>query len=158
MASDIESALYSHLTGTTDLVAQVGTRIYPNAAPPREKRTRGPFIVYRRISTTNEHTLAGALGVARPTFEFAVIGDYTIDGSGQEQTTPYSTIKNISDLLRTHLDGYQGVLQSAGVRSITHISTNDDYIAPTDAGDVRVHIAESDYQVWHTETVPTFTT
>ena len=143
MASDVESALYAHLTGTTDLVAQVSTRIYPNRAPHGAAM---PFITYRRISTTNEHTLAAALGMARPTFEFACVG------------TSYSTVKTVNNLLRTHLDGHQGVLQSVGVRSITHISTNDDYIAPTDAGDVGGHIAESDYQVWHTETVPTFTT
>ena len=141
MATDIESAIYSHLTGTTDLVSQVGTRIYPNRAP---QDAAIPFISYRRISTTNQHDLDGALGMTRPTFEFSIVG------------TSYSTVKTISNLLRTHLDGYQGVLQTIGVRSITHIGTNDDYLAPTDGGDVGLHLVESDFQVWLTESVPTF--
>lgn len=150
MATDIESALYSHLTGTTDLVAEVSTRIYPNRAP--QQKTAGPFIVYRRISTTNAHDMGGASGLTRPTFEFSVVGDVDSDGV----PAPYSTVKTISNLLRTHLDGYQGVMQSVGVRSITHVNTNDAHIAPADAGDVGRHVVESDYQVWLTETIPTF--
>ena len=149
MATDIESAIYSHLTGTTDLVSQVSTRIYPNRAPQDAAR---PFISYRRISTTNQHDLGGALGMTRPTFEFTVVGGR--DASNYQIS--YSTVKTISNLLRTHLDGYQGLLQSVGVRSITHINTSDDYIAPADGDDKGTHLVESDYQVWLTESIPNF--
>lgn len=122
-------------------MAVVGTRIYPNRIPQNAAK---PFIGYRRISTTNAHEMAGATGLTRPTFEFTVVA------------SSYSTAKNASNLLRIHLDGYQGLMQDVGVRSITKVSENDTHIAPTDGGDVGLHVVESDYQVWLTESIPTF--
>ena len=76
----------------TALLKRVHSRIYPRLAPDDAV---SPLIIYTRVSTTREVTLAGPANIAYPTFRVDVYADR------------YRDALVLADEVRRQLDGFR---------------------------------------------------
>jgi hypothetical protein len=143
----MRSDLFTYLkTSGTAISAIVGVgaaaKIYPNTAP---QDTAPPYVTYSQVSNFHEHTLASAAGIARPLFQFICWdnGSVSTDAMG--------------NALREDLDGFgPGDIGSTTVRRI-HLENDSDSIEDPTVGEEFPKWARVlDFQIVHTETVPTF--
>lgn len=96
--NDILVADRAYLLADSDIAAEVGTRIYPDALPPGYDVTDGPAIVLIDISGGAEHHLDGALGQAEARIEHDCYAATAI------------TAQKVRELVRQRLAGYRGAM------------------------------------------------
>lgn len=63
----IENYIFRHLSTSTAITGQVSQRIYPVIAP---QNPTYPFIVYQRVGTSPDYTLAGFTSLSNVTIQF----------------------------------------------------------------------------------------
>jgi len=97
----IEEAVYEILTG--ELVINVGTRVYPRAAPQDAEL---PYIVYHQISGLPDRLIATASGLVKARFQ---VNAYASSFSG---------VDALADKIRLALDGYSGTAANVKIQSI----------------------------------------
>ena len=94
--ANIEEAIYFILANDSELDDAVGGRIYPLYMPDIVEM---PAITYQRISTVRELTHdQEAGGLASAIFQFTVWDD------------DYATIRGISEIIRSCLNGHKGTI------------------------------------------------
>ena len=101
--SVLEEGIYAYLANFANLTAKVGTKIYPIQFP---QSTTMPCVVYQRIDTPRDltHDTSGATGdLTYPRFQFEVWAE------------TYKAGKEITDILRSALNGKTGTLSGGGV-------------------------------------------
>jgi len=142
--ASVRSGLYSRLAGTTAVTTLVGTRIFPNFAPPDATL---PYIVYSVVSQGHDHYIGAAAGRATPRVQLDVY-DATL-----------LSCETIANVLRTNLDGFSGTLGSSDTVECTlcMLDNEIDLYEPPAAGENvgTYHIAQ-DYLIHYVESVPTF--
>ena len=71
-----QSDLYSAVTGYAGLSTLVGTRVYPNDAPPD---VTTPFIIYYEFATPREQTMNCDIAVSKPRIQYSIYADTYAD-------------------------------------------------------------------------------
>ena len=137
----IHSALYRLLTSNGAVAALVGDRVYPMQAP---QDTAYPLIVFSTIVELRAPTLAGASGAVNPKIQVDCWAESNEDAD------------SLSDAVRLALDGYRGTVGSVVIRACALGLRHDGIVEPRDGTENRVFGRNMEFDVWHTETVPTF--
>jgi hypothetical protein len=128
----VEAALYSILSGTAAVTAQVSTRIYPSFLP---QDTALPALTYFRVSTIREEAMNIDPGRATARFQVSV------------WTTSAYSAGTIADVVRTALHRTIGVY---GGVTITDLAIENE-VATYDF-DTEEHQVAMDFLIQHVET------
>ncbi len=138
----IEKALYGYMSGHASIIAQVGTRVYPEVAP---EDTIYPFITFNVTSEAHDHSMDGATGMANPRIQIDVwaekISDRVIT----------------AEAIRTSMDGFRGDMgdDDLNIRSC-FLQDKTNFQEPTGEGKGKpVYRSSIDFSIWHVESVPT---
>ncbi len=132
---EIGAAIYSHLSGTSDLSALVGTKIYPVVAP---QNVNLPFVTYQMISGVRIHAMIKDPGLTRPRFQLT------------SWSTSYATVQAVAKQVRLALQDYSGTMGgSSGVPVQRIFFENEIDLVDTDDGRV-THYCAQDFIIWHT--------
>ena len=127
--ADLRPGLYEFLLTQSDLAVMVGgERIYPVILPQGQVN---PSLVYNRVSGLGSHHMQGPSGLSRPR--------YQIDAYAQ---TP-DEANALADLVKFHLDGFQGLMGSVNVQGVFFDTEREDYQA-----DVNLFRVSRDYIIW----------
>lgn len=134
----LKSGLYNYLSGLSGLSALVATRIYPDMAPAQADL---PYIVYSIVSSEHVRHTDGASNFASRRVQFDVYGASAL------------SVDNVFMQLRAALESKLGTI-GTGPNQVVVISSGieserDDYIAPTDGGQVGKHRRMIDFIIWH---------
>jgi hypothetical protein len=138
----LEPALHSYLSGKTAITALVGSQIFANHLPPRWNKQ--PAISFHRASTEHEHDIAGAVGCARVRMQ---IDCWSI---------LYEEALEISEAVRTSLQGYRGMIGSVEATSCTLLNTAVLPEPPAKADDAWIYHVALDFLMIHRESRPSF--
>ena len=139
--SSILDALYTRLSTTTGVTAEVSTRIYPSRAPQGAAR---PYLTMHRVSMPHEHHMTGAAGLTRPRVQISAWADRA------------DQAESAAEAVRVALQGFTGTVSTVKIRQCHLDSQRDAYDPPADSGDVGRHAVHNDYMIWHTESKPSF--
>lgn len=141
----IKAAIYDHLRNSTPIAAIVGTRIYPIVAP---QGAALPYITFQRLHDEHNHHLGGAPGLVQAVFQINCWDD---DDLGAE---------DLWAAVRNRFDGFRGQMgvnpNDVAVRGI-HLENLDTFEPPTDASQPGIFGQLVTAEIWHAESVPTFT-
>jgi len=135
--SNAGEAIYSILSGDTDVAAIVSARIYPE---PRPQGKALPNISYQEVSCPRVQVHSGPAGTAYPRYQI----NYWAD--------TYTGAKALAEKGRIALDGYSG---TAGGVTVQAILLEDEGDIPTDTTQTqreRTYGVRQDFIVWHRET------
>lgn len=134
--SDINTALYSKLTGASTITAIVGTgtaaRVYPGIAP---QGTARPCIVYSRNGSEHEHSLSGHTGFANSDIQIIAIAD------------TYLGAESLASAVRATLDGWTSTSTPAVQHSMIQSDSPD--IVNIEGTDAPIHIVVQEYNIRH---------
>jgi hypothetical protein len=144
-----EQALYKLLTGSTALVAIVGTRIGPATGEPVFDAGQGiTHITYRRVDTIDHVHMTAASGL-----QFTRI---QVDCFSKS----YSTTKSMIELLRSATLGYSGTVtvgsDTVNVQEIQLENAFDAYVQPKSGQGIGLYKASIDVILFHNASIPTF--
>jgi hypothetical protein len=128
----VEAALYSILSGTAAVTAQVSTRIYPSFLP---QDTALPALTYFRVSTIREEAMNTDPGRATARFQVSV------------WTTSAYSAGTIADIVRSAL--HRNIGTYGGV-TITDLAIENE-VATYDF-DTEEHQVAMDFLIQHVET------
>lgn len=144
MASAIAS-LVSHLKGDFAVAQRVGSRIYRQIA---KRSAVSPYIVVERVPNEHLHHQTAAAGLVRGAFELTCWAD------GAEAA------EGLSEAVREALDGlhHQDIGTQPNVITVRSavLETDDDTLVSADAKGNPIFGVPMTWQLWHTESVPTF--
>jgi len=132
----VETAIYSVLCADGTVSPLVGTRIYPEVAPPGAAL---PHIVYTRISTPRIRSLGGTSGLLYPRFQIV------------SWASSYSGAKALADAVRNALDDYSGVVGTITVEDVYIEDEGDMMNLSPDVDALRMHGVRQDFIIWHRE-------
>ena len=140
--ADIAVAFNSLLMGDADVVALIGDRLFPNAAPQNPTE---PYVTYGRVDTQHIGSFQGSGGLANVLMQFDIWG------------APYSSVRSVADRFRLVLQGYKGLAGGVDVRGIIAGTEEDDWadISQTDGGEKVLHRVTMDFTAWFYEDKPT---
>lgn len=125
MASTINEALWTRLTGVSGLSALVSARVYPGYAPQNATR---PFVTYFLVTRTHYTSHDGSSGAARSRYQFSAWSDNYLEAEA------------VAEQIRLALQGYAGTIDScvigavlpAGDGPITYDEETELYQVPVD--------------------------
>lgn len=144
MASAIAS-LVSHLKGDFAVAQRVGSRIYRQIAGQAAVL---PYIVVERTGTDHRHHQTAAAGLVATVFELTCWAD------GAEAA------EGLAEDVREALDGlhHQDIGTQPNVITVRSavLETDDDNLVSADAVGNPIFGVPMTWQLWHTESVPTF--
>ncbi len=138
----IETALFSELSTTAEVIAVVGTRIYPQVAPAT---VAYPFIVYSVISSLPEHHAGGASDLTNVSLQIDVWAETV------------GELLTIVEVIRNDLDGFKGDMgtENLDIRSC-FLETRRTFEEPDPRGrKAPVFRSDMDFSIWHVSSVPT---
>jgi hypothetical protein len=127
----IEKAIYSILTGDSDVSALVGTRVYPVNIP---QNPTYPLVSFSRVSGNRVASMSGASSISMPRFEIGCFAD------------TYSAVKTLAGKVRSVLFGYSGTIAGVIVYSVLLESDTDNYQEGIDK-----YMISNDYFFHHKE-------
>lgn len=151
----VEDGLITYLeaqSGVTDLVsASTGNeRIYITRLP-QDGTTNAtlPAITVQAVSHTHEAHMTAAAGLAKAVLQVDC------------WAATYLGARALSEAVRAELDGYRYTSTSSkwgtnNIRRVLLANENPLYEGTDDGSDAGAYRVSQDYDVWHTETVPTF--
>jgi hypothetical protein len=136
-----KSALYSFLTGDTEIAASVGTRVYEGMSA---RGSAFPKITFHRLSGSPIDSMMGATGLARLTW----------------QINCWSNVSNlaadaVARLVYNRLHGYHGEMGDGHCSGCWMVDSPDRLIPPEDASSEAVHCVSTAYEMFYAEVVPT---
>lgn len=135
----VQSELYSRLSGTTDLTAIVGTRIFPIKAP---QDTKMPYVVYQRISGVPVHAMSADADVVHSRFQVTCVADSVAGSNGTNA---------VAKQVKASLSRWS---KSTGNPEILEVFTDNeiDLWRDIDASDVGAYQTALDFIVHHRST------
>lgn len=135
----IQAGLYAYLASIAAITGEVGTRIYPDAAPSSAK---SPYVVVQKISADRDHHLTGASGMVTARFQITAWASNSV------------TRVTVIEAIRQNLDTYRGTMGGVVVRNV-HIENETQGFMPAQGKDQQHdYYARADFIIWHLETVP----
>ena len=137
----VRTAIFARLTGDTTISGLLAKRVYPHVAPKAATR---PYITYFVVGADHQHHLTAAAGLVAHRVQI----DMWADTAAEAET--------LSEAVREALQGLYGTLVTGFTsRGISLASEFDNYEPPSDADETGIYRITHDYEIWHTETVPT---
>jgi hypothetical protein len=115
-----EAAIRNVLVTNATVAGIVGTRVYPVVAPVEAVL---PFVTWRRMSVQRQQSLSGPIGV--PTVMLAV----------DLFATTYEGVREMSDAIRSALDGWGGTFENTIVSNVS-LENESDGFATLAGGDL----------------------
>lgn len=142
----MRTALHAELADDTTIAGLVGIRIRPGVAG---KADALPYIVYNKITDVPAHHMTAAAGLTTTHWQ---IDCYA--GSASAADT-------LAEAVRDALDGFPAGTMGSGdntanVRGCRLHGTTDDYIPPAEGQEYGVYRRIMEFEIWHTQSVPTF--
>lgn len=131
-ASDIESAIFSKLSSSSELVAVVASRIYPQWL---DQETDYPALSFFRVDTPRLVALDGPVKLATPRFQFDIF------------TLKYADLAAGAKALRDSLDGFSG---TADGFLISYAKLTDERDEPFEP-ETKTYRRILDFEIWHYE-------
>lgn len=138
----IETALFSYLSGRTEITDIVSTRIYATVAP---SSTTYPYITFQILSNQPEHHMGGSSAITLVRVQL------------DAWATLVSQQQSISEALRDKLDGFRGAMGSESLQiRMCFLDNRNTFEEPDKKGEnLPVHRASLDFSIWHEESAPT---
>ena len=133
---ELGEALYSKLSGTTDLTALVSTRIYPRIAP---QNTAFPYVIFFQVSNPGYHAMLNDPNINSPRWQISTWAE------------TYSSARAIAKQVKAALRDYSGTMGGSSGVSVQRIFYENevDYTdVDPETKAVTHHIAQ-DYIIWH---------
>lgn len=125
-------------TAVTDLI---GTRIYPQIA---KGNVTLPYVIYSRAGVDRKAISTGASGTVFTTVRLTSFAN------------TYDAACDLADQLRIVLDGKSGTIGDASYFDKCRLIAESDNIDPVEfAQNDAPHFVSQDYQITHTESIPT---
>lgn len=144
--TDICQGMIDYLVTTTDVVTLVDSTIagstlgiYPDVLPQNAPR---PAIVYQLIGASGQHHVGGASKLCRSVIQLDCYADTRLAANA------------VAEQLRLAMDGYRGAMGSETVHGCHEAARRYDYEVPTNKSDTGRYRYSSDWEVWHSETLP----
>lgn len=137
----MEASLFSYLNTITGITDLVGDRIYPHHIP--QEQSEFPLLTFQRISTTHDHVLTGAAGMAQARFQFDCWG-----------LTP-DDVSELAEACRQALQGFIGTMEGT---EVFFIKLDNDFSmdeAPEDGSDQWLYRRVMDFFIKYRESIPT---
>jgi hypothetical protein len=139
----IKTAIFSELTGDSNVTNVVSTRVWLNLAKQKEPL---PYIVYHRLDGTPEYHMGAQSGLTRDIFQI----DCYDDDPNQAHT--------LSEVVRVALSGKTGTIGSgaftAVVSRMAMLNSIDLWEPPIEKGKKGIFSEKQTWEVWHTLSVP----
>jgi hypothetical protein len=110
--SDIDTAIYTRMTGFAGLSALVSTRVYRQHAPDGPTL---PFITFQRIGAARPITLEGEWGYVRALYYFDVFDD------------EHTSLKLVVTQVLECLNGLKGTYSGVDIKSILSDDEGDTF-------------------------------
>ncbi len=133
----VESAVVALLEATAGVTSLVGTRIYPQDAPPDAAL---PYIVYRRgLPNDRVPALSGVTGLNRAELELFCV------------STDYGVAKSVADAVRVGLDGKSGTYASTRLQGVFVEDGQDEFALQIQGGEVGERSISLDVTAFHEE-------
>lgn len=139
----IKVAVYEYLLSDAELVALIDDRLYPNAAP--HGLGVYPYVTYRRMEYRSEHHLGGASGLARAEIRFEIRS-----ASSMETGTIGERLRRLLDSLYATI----GTTVDVFVQRCHLFDAEDDFVEPTDDGEIGQHRSRLDFEFFFKESLP----
>lgn len=133
---ELGEALYSQLSGTSDLTDLVSTRIYPSVAAQCASL---PYVIFFQISNMGHHAMNSDPNIQSPRWQVSTWSE------------TYSNARAIAKEVKASLQDYTGTMGGAGGVDVQRIFFENE-IDYTDVNpetkEITHHIAQ-DYIIWH---------
>ncbi len=129
--AELETALYSRLTGYSGLSTLVSARVYPLILP---QSPTYPAVTYQRIDGPRESALSAEMGLAHPRIQ--------VDSWGKTYASAKAVATQVRGALQRHSDS-----GSDPVWLDTLLDNDEDSYE----SDIRVYRVRADYIIWHRE-------
>lgn len=130
--AEVETALYSIMSGDATLSALVSTRIYPEGEVPQD--CAQPYVTFRRISGMREHAMSADPGLVEARFEVSAWDD------------DYAGKVAVATAIRGALQDFSGTQDTVAIERIFCEGDHDVYDIDTLANG-----RAWDFIVWHLE-------
>jgi hypothetical protein len=139
----IENSIRTYLIAQSAVDTLIDTRAFCGYVD--ESFSGMPNIIIKAVSRSREPHMTAASGLVRSSIQ--------IDCN----STSYVDSKDLADKVRLEMDGFiNAAMGTETVQAVMLENETDLYYQPPDGGNVKAVSVIQDYDVWHTETVPTF--
>lgn len=141
----VEHAIFTLLTGDTEVGSLVSTRVYPVQIPPMKPgdtlASTRPAIVYQRISGPRGYTTNGQDPLANARYQITCWA-----------LTP-TAARELADKVRKRMSGAKETAASVVIRGVFLEDEGD--IPSTEPNEQQAEFGRRlDFTIWHVETVP----
>lgn len=140
----MDAALITYLLDQQTITAEVEDRIYPDIAPQKAER---PHLVVRLDDGVGEGHAGGHAGLTT--------NDYSIYCEGS-QVGGYAEAKDLAEIVRLTLDGYQGLMDDVDVRRVEAVVRASTRGTPRQGDEVGLPSVVVDAEISFRSTIPTF--
>ncbi len=140
----IEAELATYLMGVTELVALIGTRVYPNVAPSGNTY---PCVTYFKVTSNRVRDMGGESGLVQSRIQ---VNAWAIDTA---TSRGYAAAKAVADKIRTKLDSFRGTMGATQIDAIFLLDESDLFDKELAVNEAVVYGIRQDFQVRHRETV-----
>ena len=133
---ELGEAIYSQLSGTSDLTALVSTRIYPGVAPQAASL---PYVIFFQVTNPGHHAMQADPNINGPRWQVSA------------WATTYSSVKAIAKQVKASLKDYTGTMGGSSGVTVQRVFYENE-IDLTDVDPVTkdpIHHVAQDYIVWH---------
>ena len=139
--ADIGRGLRAYLVGKTSVTDEVGTRIYPGVLP---QDATLPAAVYNVVFAEPHDVLTGSSGSVTSTVQVDIYSDSHISSN------------SAGEAIRLVTQGYSGSMGSETINAVRLTNRNETYEPPTDGSDLGRHRVLLEFDITHTNTIPSF--
>lgn len=137
MGHFIEEALFTELSGDSDISASVGTRIYPSIAP---QNATTPFIIYSKIAETYDHAMSVDPNIKSPRYQISAYSTSYLEAK--------TVSKNVENLLRDYSGNFGPSSEPISVQRIFMEFEMDMSHRDLETFEVMQHVMQ-DYIIWY---------
>jgi len=135
----IDDAFYSVITTNAGVSAVMGTRLYPNQAPPNPTE---PYATYVAVTDGTVVSLTGASGLGSVTFQVDVWAHDSRDA------------KSVAELIRIALVDHVGTTAGETITDVMCGQRSDDLDDEGIGAQQGITRISRDYTVWYAQAVP----
>jgi len=137
MGTLIEEALFTQLSGDTDITSVIRTRIFPNVAP---QGSTTPFIIFNKVSESFDHAMRVDPNISSPRFQ---VSSYS---------TSYLQARQIANTVEANLRDFSGDMgpttEPVSVQRVFMEFDMDMAHRDNETFEVIHHVIQ-DYQIWY---------
>lgn len=134
---DLGEALYTQLTGDSDISNLIGTRVFPSVAP---QNATTPYIIYNKTAETFDHAMRVDPNIASPRYN---ISSYS---------TSYSQSRTMAKMVEDNLRDFTGSMgpssEPISIQRVFMEFEMDMAHRDLENFEVMYHVIQ-DYQIWH---------